>query len=119
MNKIKLFFLFAAMLVATTLQAQNPDYFVPYKQIALRMPSVPLLVNDPYFSFWSPYNNLNDGTTKHWGDRQKAMDGLLRVDGQVYPLWVLHDPQNFSPSHLWETRAAMQQKYAPLCPPRS
>ena len=32
MNKIKLFFLFAAMLVATTLQAQNPDYFVPYKR---------------------------------------------------------------------------------------
>ena len=84
MNKIKSFFLFAVMLVATTLQAQNPDYFVPYKQIALRLPSVPLLVNDPYFSFWSPYNNLNDGTTKHWGDRQKSMDGLLRVDGQVY-----------------------------------
>ena len=65
-------------------QAQTPDYFVPYKQTALRLPSVPLLVNDPYFSFWSPYDHLYDGTTKHWDDQQKAMDGLLRVDGQVY-----------------------------------
>ena len=65
-------------------QAQSPDYFVPYKKTTLRLPSVPLLVNDPYFSFWSPYNKLNDGTTKHWDDQQKAMDGLLRVDGQVY-----------------------------------
>ena len=76
--------LLAAFIAATLLQAQNPDYFVPYKQIALRLPSVPLLVNDPYFSFWSPYNNLNDGTTKHWDNQQKAMDGLLRVDGKPY-----------------------------------
>ena len=80
----KFLFLFAAFFAATLLQAQTPDYFVPYKQTNLRLPSVPLLVNDPYFSFWSPYNRLNDGTTKHWDDQQKAMDGLLRVDGKVY-----------------------------------
>ena len=72
----KFLFLFAAFFAATLLQAQTPDYFVPYKQTNLRLPSVPLLVNDPYFSFWSPYNRLNDGTTKHWDDQQKAMDGL-------------------------------------------
>ena len=76
--------LLIALAVVSMLQAQNPDYFVPYKQVALRLPSVPLLVNDPYFSFWSPYNNLYDGTVKHWDNQQKAMDGLLRVDGQVY-----------------------------------
>ena len=80
----KTFLLLAAFFVAALLQAQTPDYFVPYKQITLRLPSVPLLVNDPYFSFWSPYDNLYDGTTKHWTNQQKAMDGLLRVDGQVY-----------------------------------
>ena len=68
----------------TFVQAQTPDYFTPYKKTNLRLPSVPLLVNDPYFSFWSPYDRLYDGTTKHWDDQQKAMDGLLRVDGQVY-----------------------------------
>ena len=76
--------MFAAFVAATFMQAQTPDFFEPYKKVALRLPSVPLLVNDPYFSFWSPYNNLNDGTTKHWDNQQKAMDGLLRVDGQVY-----------------------------------
>ena len=80
----KSLFLFAALFAATLLKAQSPDYFVPYKTTSLRLPSVPLLVNDPYFSFWSPYNNLNGGTTKHWDDQQKAMDGLLRVDGKVY-----------------------------------
>ncbi len=80
----KTFLLLAAFIAAALLQAQTPDYFVPYKQITLRLPSVPLLVNDPYFSFWSPYDNLYDGTTKHWTNQQKAMDGLLRVDGQVY-----------------------------------
>ena len=80
----KTLFLLAAFFAATLMQAQTPDYFVPYKQTSLRLPSVPLLVNDPYFSFWSPYNKLTDGTTKHWDDQQKAMDGLLRVDGKVY-----------------------------------
>ncbi len=48
------------------------------------MPSVPLFTNDPYFSYWSPYDKLNEGTTRHWSDAEKAMDGLLRVDGIVY-----------------------------------
>ena len=80
----KSLFTLAALAVATMLQAQKPEFFEPYKQTALRLPSVPLLVNDPYFSFWSPYDHLNDGTTKHWDNQQKAMDGLLRVDGNVY-----------------------------------
>ena len=76
--------LLAVLATATIIQAQNQDYFTPYKQTALRLPSVPLLLNDPYFSFWSPYDKLTDGTTKHWDNQQKAMDGLLRVDGKVY-----------------------------------
>ena len=80
----KSFLLLAAFVAATFIKAQTPDYFVPYKQITLRLPSVPLLVNDPYFSFWSPYDKLTDGTVKHWDNQQKAMDGLLRVDGKVY-----------------------------------
>ena len=80
----KTFLLLAALAAAAFAKAQNPDYFVPYQQTALRLPSVPLLVNDPYFSFWSPYNKLTDGTVKHWDNQQKAMDGLLRVDGKVY-----------------------------------
>ena len=80
----KCFTLAALLLSASHTMGQSADLFTPYKQTELRLPSVPLLVNDPYFSFWSPYNNLYDGTTKHWDNQQKAMDGLLRVDGQVY-----------------------------------
>ena len=84
MDMRKSLLMLVAVATVTMLQAQTPDYFEPYKKTSLRLPSVPLLVNDPYFSFWSPYDHLYDGTTKHWDNQQKAMDGLLRVDGQVY-----------------------------------
>ena len=58
--------------------------FVPFRQTTLRTPSVPLFTNDPYFSIWSPYDRLNEGSTKHWSDAEKAMDGILRVDGKAY-----------------------------------
>ena len=52
-----------ALLSVVALQAQS-DYFTPYQQTKLRLPSVPLISNDPYISFWSPYNKLNGGTTR-------------------------------------------------------
>ncbi len=64
--------------------AQDDALFEPYKSISLRLPSVPLITNDPFISFWSPYNKLTDGTTRHWTDIEKPMDGLLRVDGKLY-----------------------------------
>lgn len=64
--------------------AQKAEYFTPYKETQLRMPSVPLLVNDPYFSIWSNTDNLYDSTTKLWCEKEKAVDGILRVDGVAY-----------------------------------
>ncbi len=72
------------LLTAAETAAQNPSFFEPYKQVTLRLPSVPLIVNDPYFSFWSPFDKLTDGTVRHWTDMEKPIDGLLRVDGQSY-----------------------------------
>ena len=71
----------ASMLAA---EAQEGSFFEPYRRTNLRLPSVPLIVNDPYFSIWSPYNNLYDGTTCHWTGQRKSISGLLRVDGVVY-----------------------------------
>lgn len=71
------------MLTMTTF-AQEDAFFEPYKNVDLRLPSVPLVLNDPFISFWSPYDKLTDGPTKHWADIRKPMDGLLRVDGTVY-----------------------------------
>ncbi len=78
--------LFAALMLLPnlSLSAQQPAFFTPYQPTQLRLPSVPLLVNDPYFSFWSPFDRLTDGTVRHWTDMEKPIDGLLRVDGKNY-----------------------------------
>ena len=64
--------------------AQTAEDFKPYQETELRLPSVPLLTNDPFFSIWSNYDNLNDGPTRHWCEQEKAIDGILRVDGVSY-----------------------------------
>lgn len=74
----------AAFVAALTVNAQTPEVFKPYKNTNLRMPSVPLVVSDPYFSIWSPYDKLTDGDTRHWTDDEKPIEGLLRVDGKTY-----------------------------------
>ena len=81
-----------AAVAAMTVGAQNAEFFEPYKEVDLRLPSVPLVVNDPYFSIWSPYDRLTDGTTRHWTDAQKAIDGLLRVDGKTYRFMGVEKP---------------------------
>lgn len=75
----------AAVLCTTVaMNAQTADLFQPYKSTDLRLPSVPLVVSDPYFSIWSPYDNLTDGSTRHWTNDEKPLEGLVRVDGKTY-----------------------------------
>lgn len=74
----------AILTMALTGQAQTSDFFQPYQSTDLRLPSVPLVVNDPYFSVWSPFDKLTDGTTRHWTDAEKPLVGYLRVDGTTY-----------------------------------
>ena len=81
--KKQLIFLFA-VLSSTLLSAQTADVFKPYVATDLRLPSVPLVVNDPYFSVWSPFDKLNEGDTRHWTNDEKPLEGLLRVDGVAY-----------------------------------
>ena len=74
----------AMLLGSLAVEAQTPDLFSPYQTTDLRVPSVPLLVNDPYFSIWSPYDKLNEGVTRHWTNDEKPLQGWLRVDGVTY-----------------------------------
>lgn len=74
----------AAVLAAALTPSRADSLFEPYRPTALRLPAVPLITNDPYFTLWSPYDHLNDGNITHWSPRQKPLEGLLRVDGQVY-----------------------------------
>ncbi|WP_291595972.1 glutaminase family protein [Bacteroides sp.] len=78
--------LLAVMAFSTALlvNAQTTGFFKPVNETALRAPSVPILVSDPYFSVWSPYDNLMEGSTEHWTNAKKPLLGALRVDGKVY-----------------------------------
>lgn len=80
----KLLLAMATLSLSTLGYAQTPDLFDPVEEVALRVPSVPLVVSDPYFSIWSPYDNLMEGSPQHWTDAKKPLLGALRVDGEVY-----------------------------------
>lgn len=49
-----------------------------------RVPSVPLITCDPYFSVWSPADTLFGADTCSWTGARKAMEGILTVDGVDY-----------------------------------
>ena len=74
----------AALCTAFAMNGQTAELFQPYQNTDLRLPSVPLVVSDPYFSIWSPYDQLTDGSPRHWTNDEKPLEGLLRVDGKTY-----------------------------------
>ena len=91
--------------------AQDAAVFSPYKTTGLRLPSVPIVLNDPYFSIWSPYNQLNEGSTRHWTNAEKPINGYLRVDGQLYRFMGDNRSMSFDPiagateDEQWEGKA--------------
>lgn len=58
--------------------------FTPVATSGLRLPSVPLLTSDPFFSVWSASDNLMDQSVEHWCSEKRPLIGALRVDGKVY-----------------------------------
>jgi len=101
--------LFSALVaVAATACTKTVDVFNPYTETDLRLPSVPLIVNDPYFSIWSPYDKLTDGTTRHWTNDEKPILGLLYVDGTPYRFmgaqqeYILASIAPMSDEEAWE-----------------
>ena len=94
-----------AALTAFAANAQSAEVFKPYKATEVRMPSVPLVVSDPYFSIWSPYDKLTDGTTRHWTNDEKSLEGFVRVDGTTYRFLG-------APSYIFETIVPMADEEA-------
>ena len=75
-------FILISLLYSNSVKAS--DFFTPVKDNALRLPSVPIVVVDPYFSIWSKYDQLYAGKTEHWSGAKKPLTGVLRVDGNLY-----------------------------------
>ena len=49
-----------------------------------RLPALPLIANDPYFSIWMPGDTLASAETVHWAGAPKPLGGHLRIDGKEY-----------------------------------
>lgn len=49
-----------------------------------RLPALPLVVNDPYFSIWLPGDRPTDAETIHWSGVRKPLKGYVTVDGKRY-----------------------------------
>ncbi len=50
----------------------------------LRAPSVPLITIDPYFSVWSPADEINITATEHWCGKSNSFFATVKVDGEEY-----------------------------------
>ena len=49
-----------------------------------RLPALPLIANDPYFSVWMPGDTLTAAEPIHWSGAPKHLDGHMVVDGKRY-----------------------------------
>ena len=50
----------------------------------LRAPSIPLITVDPYFSVWSPSENINYKEAQHWTGAKNDLRGFVVIDGEEY-----------------------------------
>ena len=53
-------------------------------QTMTRLPALPLVANDPYFSIWCAADRLTDTDTTHWAGARKRLRGKLIIDGKPY-----------------------------------
>ncbi|MBQ3223514.1 MAG: DUF4965 domain-containing protein [Clostridia bacterium] len=49
-----------------------------------RLPALPLIANDPYFSIWMPADKLTDDDCHHWAGAVKPIYGTAVIDGVQY-----------------------------------
>lgn len=61
---------------------------------AFRLPAVPLIAHDPYFSVWSFGDKLNESYSRHWTGGDQGMGALAHIDGKGYVL--MGDPPHIA-----------------------
>ncbi|HPS02118.1 MAG TPA: DUF4965 domain-containing protein [Candidatus Sumerlaeota bacterium] len=75
----------------------------------VRPPAVPLVAHDPYFSIWSPADQLYGEETTHWTGKPHPLHALVRVDGEVARV------MGAQPAHI----APLPQKSVEVLPTRT
>jgi hypothetical protein len=63
-----------------------------------RLPAVPLITHNPYFSIWSMTDSLTDGNTRHWTGSPQPISGIARIDGASYR-FIGKDPEGLPALH--------------------
>ncbi len=56
----------------------------------LRAPAIPLITVDPYFSIWSPDENLNFSYTEFWSGKKNSIIGFVTIDSKHYTFLGYH-----------------------------
>ncbi|MCX6899331.1 MAG: DUF4965 domain-containing protein [Verrucomicrobia bacterium] len=59
----------------------------------LRPPSVPLVACDPYFSIWSPADQLAAADTTHWTGKRHWLGSYVRIDGKQFRVMGVTPPE--------------------------
>ena len=84
-----------------------------------RVPAVPLVTHDPYFSVWSMSDTLTAEPTKHWTGTQQSMLGMIRIDGKVYRFAGVKPFTTFANASVDRDVPAMKQTDLRIFPTRT
>ena len=77
-----------------------------------RLPALPLLTTDPYFSVWAPGDFLTDADTTHWCGHKRPVRLFCTVDGKTYRLLGMDEHPAMTTKDLTVTPCTTKAVYA-------